>query len=59
MTRCTSRYQNRNTKGEPLGKPYRCTAKQGHVITDEWHSQHRNLRPGRRVFWPTSAEIKD
>jgi len=61
MARCKSTYQNRNTLGEPLGKPFRCTREEGHPLTTGpgWQEMHQNMRPGRRIRWPQSAAQPD
>lgn len=61
MARCSSRYQNRNEKGEPLGEPIRCTAKEGHIEETPAYEEpmHRNFAPGHKIKWPESAAMSD
>jgi len=57
MTRCSSYYQNINQKGQPIGDPVRCSKPAGHPMGDAWHEQHQHGGRGRRMSWPSSAQM--
>ena len=52
MTRCTSMYQNINDRGEPIGRPKRCTIDHewGRTIRDDMHMNGSSR-------WPDSAQM--